>query len=139
MYLLIYKLDRCFTNVSPKMQVNAFTLLMNAQTQLSSLTNLPDLVSKPRNAKQRLRNDVIEFLRERKCKWTASDVPTLGNSLMQAIVNALWTIDGHHEVFADQGFSLPSFAVQFVNYNRPELSKHRKRHLRICRRASSTL
>ena len=115
-------------SLSPKMQVNAFTVLMNAQTQLSSRTNLPDLVSEPRNAKQRLRNDVIEFLRERECKWTASDVPTLGNSLTQAITNALWTIDGHHEVFANQGFSLPSFAVRFVNYNCPELSKHRKRH-----------
>ena len=71
---------------------------------------------------------MIEFLRERECKWTAPDVPTLGNSLTQAITNALWTIDGHHEVFANQGFSLPSFAVQFVNYNRTELSKHQKRH-----------
>ena len=110
------------------MQVNAFTVLMNAQTQLSSRTNLPVLTSEPRNAKQRLRNDVIEFFRERGCKWTASDVPTLGSSLTQAITNALWTVDGHHEVFANQGCPLPSFAARFVNYNRPELSKHRKRH-----------
>ena len=77
-----------------------------------------------------------EIFRERECKWTASDVPTLGNSLTQGITNALWTIDahqlwtvdGHHEVFANQGFSLPSFAVQCVNYNHLELWKHRKRH-----------
>ena len=95
----------------PKMQVNAFTLLMNAQTQLSSRTNLLDLVPKPRNAKQRLRNEVIEFLKEKECKWTASDVPTLGNSLTQAITIVLWKIDGPHEVFTNQGFSLPSFAA----------------------------
>ena len=107
----------------PQMHLNAFTLLMNAQAKLRSHTNLPDLVSKPRNAKQRLKNDVIEFLRERECKWKASDVPVLGTTFTQAITTALWTNDGHHEVFANQGFFPPSFATGFMNYNHPELSK----------------
>ena len=126
-------------SLSQKMQANAFTVLMNAQSQLSSRTNLPEVVSEPRNAKQRLRNDVIEFLRERECKWRASDVPTLGNSLTQAITNALWTIDGHHEVFASQGFSLPSFAPRFMKYNCPELSKHRKRQAQNMSRSELNL
>ena len=45
------------------MQVNAFALLMNAQAEWSRLTHLPSLIAEPRNSKQRLRNDMIEFLR----------------------------------------------------------------------------
>ena len=85
-------------SLSAKMLVNAFTVLMNDQRHLGSWTNLAVLVSEPQNAKRLLRNDVVKLFRERGCKWTASDVPTLGNSLTQAIMNALWTIDGHHEV-----------------------------------------
>ena len=68
----------------------------------------------------------MEFFREKKCEWAASVIPTLGANLIQAITNALWVVDGHHKVFANQGFSLPFFATKFVNYNRLEMSKHRK-------------
>ena len=40
---------------------------------------------------------------------------------------ALWTIDGHHHVFSNQSVVDPSVYLNFVGYNRPELSKHRKR------------
>ena len=71
----------------------AFSVLMSAQRELSK-KSLPDLISEPRNAKQRLRNDVIEFFREKKCEWAASEIPTLGANLIQAITNALWVVDG---------------------------------------------
>ncbi len=88
---------------------------------------MPDLIPEPRNAKQRLTNDVVGFFREKECTWTASECWSSGTSLIQAITNALWAIDGHHVVLANQGFPLPSYAKQFVNFNQPELSKHRKR------------
>ena len=51
----------------------------------------------------------------------------LGSSLVQALTDTLWMVDGHHDVFSKQGFSLPAFANEFVGYNCPEMSKHRKR------------
>ena len=92
------------------MSTNAGECIHSAE-ECPSKAEQPDLVSEPQNAKQRLRNGVIKFLRERECKWKASDVPTLGTTFTQVITNALWTIDGHHEVFANQGFSLPTFAA----------------------------
>ena len=70
---------------------------------------------------------MIEFLRKKECKRTASDVLALGNSFTQSIKNALWTTDGYHEVFTNLGFFLLSLATLFVSYNHPKLSKHRKR------------
>lgn len=35
-------------------------------------------------------------------------------------------MDGHHDVFSKQGFVLPDFVKEFIGYNRPEMSKHRK-------------
>lgn len=112
-------------SLSPKIQVNAFTLLMNAQIELNSL---PTWCLSHETQSSVWEMMWSNFWGRVECKWTASDVPTLGNSLTQTITNALWAIDGHHEVFANQGFSLPIFAVQFVNYNHLELSKHWKRH-----------
>ena len=47
----------------------------------------------------------------------------VGTSLVQALTDCFWTIDGHHDVFLKQGFSLPKFAKEFIGDNRPELFK----------------
>ncbi len=106
---------------------NAFEVLMNAQQQLS-LKKLPDLIQQPKTAKQRLMNNIITFLDERKCEWRGNDeVISVGHSFVTALTDALWTIDGHHHVFSNQNVTIPSIFVKFVGYNRPEISKHRKR------------
>lgn len=87
---------------------------------------MPDTIEEPRTNNQRLRNDIIKLLKERKCLWKSGEVSSVGCSFVQALTNTLWTIDGHHEVFRQQGFMVPSTFGAFVGYNYPELSKHRK-------------
>ena len=101
---------------------------MNAQRQLAQRA-LPDLVEEPRTNKQRLRNDIItKLFMAKQCQWRSDEVPSMGNSLVQALTDTLWTVDGHHDVFSKQGCLFPSFASEFEGYNRPEMSKHRKRN-----------
>ena len=50
-----------------------------------------------------------------------------GCSLVQALTDTLWHIDGQHDTFKKQGFPIPTDFGVFLNYNRPDLSKHRKR------------
>ena len=85
------------------------------------------MVEYPRTNKERLRNDVIKFLMEKQCQWRAAEVSSSGSGFVQALTDCLWTIDGHHDVFYKQGFTLPTFVGKFVAYNCPETSKHRKR------------
>lgn len=100
--------------------------MMNSQRELCKKC-MPDLVTEPRTNKQKLWNDVIEFLQERNCTWKNTKVSSSGCSLVQALTDALWEIDGQHDVFRKQGYSIPTTFDAFVNYNRPELYKHRKR------------
>ena len=51
---------------------------MNAPLQVS----LPDLIPEPKTAKQKLKNDIIGFLRERDCQWQVAEVTSSGNSLV---------------------------------------------------------
>lgn len=95
--------------------------MRNAQRELSK-KQMPNLVE-PRTKKQKLWNDVIKFLEVKNCKWKSAEVSSYGSNLVQAITNVLWHIDGQHDVFKKQSLPIPSI---FTNYNRPDLSKHRK-------------
>ena len=88
---------------------------------------LPSLVEEPRTNKQKLWNDIIRFLSEKSCKWKNAELSSCGSGLLHALTNALWYIDGQHDVFQKQGYPIPTSLSVFVNYNRPDLSKHRKR------------
>ena len=100
--------------------------MKNAQKEQSKKC-MSDLVEEPRTNKQRLWNDIIKFLRERNCTWKNINVSSYGSSLVQALTDVLWHVDGQQDVFRKQGHSIPSTFAGFTNYNRPELSKHRKR------------
>ena len=99
---------------------------MNAERELHK-KSMPDPVAEPRTNKQKLWNDVIKFLEENNCKWKSAEVQSSGCSLVQALTDALWIIDGQRHVFGRQGYPIPAIFDTFVNYNRPELHKHRKR------------
>ena len=79
---------------------NAFEVIMASQRQRSQKT-MPDLIEQPRTGKQRLRNSIVTFLREKKCQWHGTDeVASQGQSFISALTDALWTIYGHHHVSA---------------------------------------
>lgn len=74
-------------------------------------------------------NKLIEFLVAKECAWHGSEVSSTGTSLVNALTDILWPIDGHHHVLGSQGHKIPSSFSHFNGYNRPELSKHRKRQI----------
>jgi len=90
--------------------------MKNAQIELSKKC-MPDVVVEPRTNKQKLWNDVIKFLLEKNCKWKSSEVPSSGSSLVQALTDTLWHIDGQHDVFRKQGYTIPAVFDVFMNYN----------------------
>ena len=100
--------------------------MMDAQKKMCTI-HMPDVVAAPRTNKQKLWNDVIRFLSEKNCTWKNREVASAGCSLVQALTDTLWHIDGQHDTFKKQGFPIPTDFGVFLNYNRPDLSKHRKR------------
>ena len=106
----------------------ASQVLMDLARRLSQKT-LPDMISEPKTNKQKLRNGLLSFLEERKCRWRSSEVSSAGINLLNALTDTLWTIDGHHNVLNSQGYRIPDIFCTFVGFNRPELLKHRKRQI----------
>ncbi len=98
---------------------SAFDVMMAAQQSLSR-PGLPPVKPQPRHNKDILRNDVIRFLRDQDClfkEFKETEISSVGSSLVQALTDTFWTIDGHHEVFSRQGFLLPEFTKKIVGYN----------------------
>jgi len=45
---------------------------------------------------------------------------------VKTLVDVLWYLDGHHNTLIKQSCPIPSHFANFVGFNKPELSKHRK-------------
>ncbi len=73
-----------------------------------------------------LKRDVIEWLEKKKVGWSVDRV-TLGAGFVDAITDTLWYIDGHHETLQNRACSVPADFKEFQGYNKPELTKHRRR------------
>ena len=90
---------------------------------------LPQPIENLKTMKQRLHNDMLSLLSEKGLKWRGDEVFNVGLAFLRAIVDSLWIIDGHHDVFALRSIEIPSVFHPFSGYNLPERSKHRKRTL----------
>ena len=93
---------------------------------LQSPKSLPDAVPE-KNKKDKLYNDLLLLFRSRNMKMKAAEADSIGVKVTRTLCDALWHIDGHHEVFSRWSTPLPATFKQFHDYNLPELSKHRKR------------
>ena len=92
------------------------------------ITSLPKRIEKEKMSKKdNLYNAVLEFLTKENVGWNQLDVDGVGIRFVSALVDTLWYIDGHHQVFEKQGLKIPDVFSPFVGYNVPEASKHRKR------------
>lgn len=70
---------------------------------------------------------VIDFLEGQGLSWKGSEADGCGKKFVTVLVDCLWYVDGRIHVFEKQGYKLPEFISSFQGYNKPELSKHRKR------------
>ena len=104
---------------------NAFEVLMSA----SARPSLPQRISLVKNKKQQLHNDLIDYFEKKNMTWSAHQVAAEGEKFVSCLVDLLWYIDGHHEVFKNRFNTIPPSISQFSGYNIPEASKHRKRSL----------
>ena len=86
--------------------VNAFTILMNSARQLASCT-MPQEIDEPKTGKQKLWNSVITFLNKGGHVWRGSEVDNNGVAFVRALVDTLWTIDGHHDTLCSRSYPIP--------------------------------
>ena len=101
---------------------NAFCVLMASAAELK----VPERKA-ARTKKDDLYNGIVDLLEELNMLFPASLVKTSGSRLVTAVCYALWYIDGTHDTLAARSFNIPSVFSHFQGYNKPELSKHRKR------------
>uniref|UniRef100_A0A1X7SEY3 Uncharacterized protein n=1 Tax=Amphimedon queenslandica TaxID=400682 RepID=A0A1X7SEY3_AMPQE len=81
---------------------------------------------KEKTRKDRLYNEIVKFLANNNVGWCD---PEFGKPFICDLCNVLWYVDGHHEVLASRSCPIPSLFKSFVGFNKPELSKHRKRSI----------
>ena len=89
---------------------------MNSASQMASRT-MPHLIDDPKTGKQKFRNTVISFLKEKRCFWHSGEV---ANS--SALVDIIWSIDGHHDTLNSRSCPIPALFHCFSGYNVPEKS-----------------
>ena len=94
-----------------------------------SQTNCPLVFVEPvreRTKKDKLFNDIVSYFVSASVSLESSEL-SMGRRLVIVLRDILWHIDGHHHVFQQRAQPIPSSFHSFINYNNPQLSKHRKR------------
>ena len=78
---------------------------------------------------ERLGNKILEYLFEKGCTFPKSS-GNIGKMFLLQLTLLLWYIDGHNiTIERDCHKKIPQIFNKFKDFNRPELSKHRKREI----------
>lgn len=80
-----------------------------------------------KNKKDKMYNDIVQLCSTNNWFWQEPD--RYGKPFIMDLCNTLWYIDEHHGVFSSRSCSIPDLFLPFNGYNKPELSKHRKRSI----------
>lgn len=112
---------------APTARTNAFTKMIQSSMDLAAAAQkpFPDSVL-VRTKKDELYNDLIAYLHTTGMCWKGEG-NTHGAPFVRALRDALWYVDGHHHTLRESGNPVPPNMAKFMGYNKPELSKHRKR------------
>lgn len=62
-------------------------------------------------------NRFLDVLKENDIGFTKVQVPTVGQTVVKTIVNALWYIDPHLGKFRSRGVEISKYFEEFQNYN----------------------
>ena len=114
----------------PPQAANAFEIMMAAQRMLDASANQ---VRRPpavivRNKHDQLFNDVLSAIESKDLQWKPDEVRCgSATKTIQALRDTLWYIDGSHGTLSERSCGVPEIFKQFTGYNKPEVSKHRKR------------
>ena len=96
---------------------------------VSRRLTMPNKILPSKNKKQQLYNDLIEHFESNQMMWYANEVADDGEKFLANMLDLLWYIDGHHDVFNRRNKKIPESWSRFSGYNTPEASKHRKRSI----------
>jgi len=113
-------------SVTTLVQPNIFAYMIQNSARMAAAERapLPDLLPE-RNNKDKLYNAIIAFLKKN-FTWISKG-NLHGAPFVHALSSALWYIDGHHHTLKEAGCPVPEMFSGFSGFNRPEMSKHRKR------------
>ena len=89
----------------------------------STTRGLPSHIAKEKYRKDQLYNAIIDLFCEQGLSWQEPE--TYGRQFIHHLSNLFW----YHEVLASRACQIAVCFSTFVGYNRPELSKHRKRSI----------
>ena len=114
------------TSSSDTATTNGLSLLMQTA---SSFRSLPTEYDNPEgNGKNRLRNEIISWLRDNQIGWSPAYAPTNGKIFVEDLAGALWYIDGHHDGLKARGCHVPEMFRKFSGFHAAtSTSKKRKR------------
>lgn len=62
-------------------------------------------------------NAFLDLLKEKGIGFTKIQIPTVGQTVVKSIVNALWYIDPHLGKFRSRRVEIPECFARFKNYN----------------------
>ena len=91
------------------------------------MTTFQKKIVEPKSGMEKLQNAVLDLLHKLECSFTKR-IGTVGKSFITSLFNILWYIDGHHLTIERESIrKIPVAFRSLQGYNRPEVSKHRKR------------
>ena len=117
----------CFIKFEIKVIDNSINEIWILERSLEEdARHLPCCVTE-KNIKDKMYNAIIQLCNSNKWFWEEPD--RYGKHFVMDLCNILWYINGHHGVFSSRSCSIPDIFSSFNGYNKPELSKHRKRSI----------
>ncbi len=102
-------------------------MLLLAQSTLY-LPKSPSTQSVERSKKQKLKTDILEWLKRNDLGWQSGCLEA-GTNFVNGLTDCLWYIDGQHSTLGERPCHIPPDLQHFQGYNKPEKSNHRKRTL----------
>ncbi|CAB4041566.1 Hypothetical predicted protein, partial [Paramuricea clavata] len=111
--------DANINRTEPLQCTNAFHILTAAAR---TLTCVPSNVV-VHNQKDKLKNDIISWLKKNGVGWSLQYVETLGNKFLNTLADVMWYIDGNHVTLSSCSCAVPDSFAHFQGYNTPEKRK----------------
>ncbi|CAB4000679.1 Hypothetical predicted protein [Paramuricea clavata] len=114
--------DANINRTEPLQCTNAFHILTAAAR---TLTCVPSNVV-VHNQKDKLKNDIISWLKKNGVGWSLQYVETLGNKFLNTLADVMWYIDGNHVTLSSRSCAVPDSFAHFQGYNTPEKRKRKR-------------
>lgn len=107
------------TSTPDSTKKNAFEIMMAKSKQLC----LPKS-NEPRIERDKIYNDIIEYLKQKNVGWSSSIVESVGGKFAKLLTDIMWHITSHFDFFKVRGAALDDVWLIFANRN--DYKKHQK-------------